>query len=257
VSCCPSACWGCLLSCAGCPAGAAYPHLPGTGALPCRHFQLRCNYVRVSRVTVRFMATGVFAGTLPSDTFAIPVRGFLCGIGPLEPVLPAGILAVVVIRRASMVASAVLLLVSLLLKAGGSIMPMALCPYAMLATRGCCCCCCNCMTCCCRISECLRAAPDLVLLGGMVAQNCIGSCWSTVRMRCWQKLVIASASASTRWVSHPCSLEAFKLLGRVRDAAYVLNELCICHGADSIWRTAGVLLAAWCDTCLLSWRSPC
>jgi hypothetical protein len=39
--------------------------------------------------------------------------------------------------------------------------------------------------------------------------------------------------------------EAFKLLGRVRDsAAYVLNELCICHGADSIWRTAGVLLAA-------------
>jgi hypothetical protein len=110
------------------------------------------------------------------------------------------------------------------------IMPMALCPYAMLATRGCCCCCCNCMTCCCRslsASDLLLHAPDLVLLGCWHGgPNCIGSCWSTVRMRCWQKLVIASASASTE-IDGLSSMffGAFKLLGRVRDSAAYVNEL--------------------------------
>jgi hypothetical protein len=126
------------------------------------------------------------------------------------------------------------------------------CPWRSVHTpcwppRGCCCCCCNCMTCCCRSLSASALPCDLVLLG----------CWHGEPRLCWFLLVDCAyallaevcnrlSGPSTRSMGcHPCSLEAFKLLGRVRDsAAYELNELCICHGADSIWRTAGVLLAA-------------
>jgi hypothetical protein len=91
--------------------------------------------VRVS-VAVH-QATGVFCMAPHGDTFAIPVRAWaLCGFDPTTPVLPAGILGRCCYSQRLHGSLRCAAFLCCWVGEGCSIMPMALCPYAMLAYQG-------------------------------------------------------------------------------------------------------------------------